>query len=200
MFLHIAIMLCHINCRCYQFDLYSRLKLTLTHQISMKKNQGWEITTASSKLAECQESIINIGKQLKALASSSETAVLDRVNSTTNTMDIPSQKNLIKRASLRNHMLAEDDGKEGMHTSVENEESKSTEDAQIDSVVESEKESALQTPHVTVNGSEQNDRSSGTRNQAIVVHKKYGGFDFLRKLFTRRKKGRSKGSKLLRKA
>ncbi|KAI5387022.1 hypothetical protein KIW84_073247 [Lathyrus oleraceus] len=161
---------------------------------------GWEITTASSKLAECQESIINIGKQLKALASSSETAVLDRVNSTTNTMDIPSQKNLIKRASLRNHMLAEDDGKEGMHTSVENEESKSTEDAQIDSVVESEKESALQTPHVTVNGSEQNDRSSGTRNQAIVVHKKYGGFDFLRKLFTRRKKGRSKGSKLLRKA
>ncbi|CAK8577473.1 unnamed protein product [Lathyrus sativus] len=162
---------------------------------------GWEITSASSKLAECQESIINIGKQLKALASSSETAVLDKVASTTGSIDIPSQKkNMIKRASLRNQMLAEDDAKEGIQTSVENEESKSTEDAQRSSLVESEKESALQTPHVMVNCLEQNDRSNGSRYQAIVVHKKYGGFEFLRKLFTRRKKGRSKGSKLLGKA
>ncbi|KAL5053974.1 hypothetical protein RYX36_034656 [Vicia faba] len=162
---------------------------------------GWEITTASTKLAECQESIINIGRQLKALASSSEAAVLDKVASTTSYMDIPSQKkNLIKRSSLRNHMLADNDAKEGKHTSVKNEESKSIEDAQRASLVESEKESALETPRVMVNGSEQNDRSSGTRYLAIVTHRKHGGLGFLRKLFTRRKKGSSKGSKLLGKA
>ncbi|XP_058730701.1 filament-like plant protein 7 [Vicia villosa] len=155
---------------------------------------GWEITTASSKLAECQESIINIGKQLKALASSTETAVLDKVSSAT--MDIPSQKkNLIKRSSLRNHMLAEDDAKEGKQTSHEDEESKRIEDVQKSPLVESEKPSALQTPRVKVNGSEQNDKSNGTRSLAIVAHKKYGGFDFLRRLFTRRKKVRSKGRK-----
>ncbi|KAL5053977.1 hypothetical protein RYX36_034659 [Vicia faba] len=162
---------------------------------------GWEITTTSTKLAECQESIINIGKQLKALASSSEAAVLDKVASTTSCMDIPSQKkNLIKRSSLRNHMLADNDAKDGKHTSVKNEESKSIEDAQRSSLVESEKESALETPRGMVNGSEQNDRSSGTRYLAIVTHRKHGGLGFLRKLFTRRKKGSSKGSKLLGKA
>ncbi|CAI8611158.1 unnamed protein product [Vicia faba] len=79
-------------------------------------------------------------------------------------------------------------------------ESESGEDAQRSLLVESEKESGLQTPCVMVKGSEQNDRSNGTRNLAIVAHRKYGGFDFLRRLFTRRKKGRSKGRKLLGKA
>ncbi|KAL5066001.1 hypothetical protein RYX36_027738 [Vicia faba] len=82
-FMHVAITLCHINCRYYQFHLYFRLKLTLTHQISMKKS--------------------GLGDH--------DSLVLDKVASTTCSMGIPSQKNLIKRSSLRNHMLAEDDVK-----------------------------------------------------------------------------------------
>ncbi|GAU19909.1 hypothetical protein TSUD_95140 [Trifolium subterraneum] len=163
---------------------------------------GWEITTASSKLAECQESIINIGKQLKALASSNETALLDKVVSTTSSMAIPSQKkNLIKRSSLRNQMLAEDDGKEGMHESIENKESKNIEDEKRPALLLSGKESVLETSQVQINGpetsvtSEKNDRSNVKGYLTIVPHKKQGGFDFLRKLFSRRKKGRSRGTR-----
>ncbi|KAK2434208.1 hypothetical protein QL285_019380 [Trifolium repens] len=168
---------------------------------------GWEITTASSKLAECQESIINIGKQLKALASSNETALLDKVVSATSSMAIPSQKkNLIKRSSLRNQMLAEDDDKEATHESIENEESKNIENEQKPALLLSEKESALENSKVQVHGqetsmtSEKNDRSNVKGYLTIVPHKKQGGFDFLRKLFSRRKKGRSRGTRLLAKA
>ncbi|XP_021897488.1 filament-like plant protein 7 [Carica papaya] len=42
----------------------------------------WEITAASEKLAECQETILNLGKQLKALADSKEAARLDKINPT----------------------------------------------------------------------------------------------------------------------
>lgn len=153
---------------------------------------GWEITTASSKLAECQESIANLGKQLKALASSNEAALLEKVVSTTSSMAIPSQKkNLIKRSSLLNHMQAEDDVKEGMHKSVEKEESKIAEDAQQPPLFQSENGSVLQTDTT----SKQNDRSNAKGHLAIVPRRKQGAFDFLRKLFLRRKKGRSRGTR-----
>jgi hypothetical protein len=48
--------------------------------------------------------------------------------------------------------------------------------------------------------SEKNDRSNVKGYLTIVPHKKQGGFDFLRKLFSRRKKGRSRGTRLLAKA
>ncbi|KAM3289610.1 hypothetical protein P3S67_017898 [Capsicum chacoense] len=35
----------------------------------------WEITAASEKLAECQQTILNLGKQLKALASPADPAI-----------------------------------------------------------------------------------------------------------------------------
>jgi len=185
-------LLWHINCLHHQIYFYFRLIQTLNQQISMKKNQGWEITTASSKLAECQESIANLGKQLKALASSSEAALLDKVVSTTSSMDIPSQKkNLIKRSSLRNHMQAEDGVKEEMPKSLEKEESKSTEDAQQPPLLQSENGSVLQTDKT----SKQNDRSNAKGHLAIVPRRKQGALDFLRKLFLRRKKGRSRGTR-----
>jgi hypothetical protein len=122
-------------------------------------------------------------------------------------MAIPSQKkNLIKRSSLRNQMLAEDDDKEATHESIENEESKNIEKEQKPALLLSEKESALETSKVQVHGqetsmtSEKNDRSNVKGYLTIVPHKKQGGFDFLRKLFSRRKKGRSRGTRLLAKA
>ncbi|KAK7362609.1 hypothetical protein VNO77_04727 [Canavalia gladiata] len=169
---------------------------------------GWEITTASSKLAECQETILNLGKQLKALASSSETAVFDKVVSTTSTMANSTQKkNLIKRSSLRNQMQAEDEAKAGMHKAGQNEECESDKDAQRSPLLQDENENVLQTPNSIVNApetsltSEQNDsRSNAKGSLAIIPSKKQGGFGFLRKLLSRKKRGRGKGTKLLAKA
>ena len=43
-----------------------------------------EIKAASGKLAECQETIINLGKQLKALAVPKDTSLFDKVITATN--------------------------------------------------------------------------------------------------------------------
>ncbi|KAE9597277.1 hypothetical protein Lal_00007453 [Lupinus albus] len=171
------------------------------HDMEKIYQTGWEITTASSKLAEYQETILNLGKQLKALASSSETVLLDRVVSTTSTVAIanPTQKkNLLKRRSLLNHMQAEDDAKAGgSHESVQNEETKSTKGSQKP-LLQSENDSAMQTPKIMVIApgtslsSDQNDRSNAAGSLAIVPSKKEGGFGFLRKLFLRRKKRKGK--------
>ncbi|KAK7400773.1 hypothetical protein VNO78_12079 [Psophocarpus tetragonolobus] len=163
---------------------------------------GWEITTASTKLAECQETILNLGKQLKALASSNEVALFDKVVSTT--MANPSQKkNLIKRSSLRNQMQAEDEAKAAILKSVQTEETKSDKDAPKPPLLQSEAEKSQQSPSNLVNTpdtiltSEKHDRSKTTGSLAIVTGKKKIGFGFLRKLLSRRKKGRGKGTKLL---
>lgn len=71
-----------------------------------------EITAASEKLAECQETILNLGKQLKALASPGDAALFDKVISTTSettsaTMTTP-KKSFGRRSSLLDKMLAED--------------------------------------------------------------------------------------------
>ncbi|KAL2344792.1 hypothetical protein Fmac_006077 [Flemingia macrophylla] len=168
---------------------------------------GWEITTASSKLAECQETILNLGRQLKALASSSEVALFDKVVSTTSTMANPTQKkNLIKRSSLRNQMQAEDEAKAWIRKSFQPEETRSDKDAQNPPILESETEKTLQSPNNFVNApetsltSEQNDRSKVTGSLAIVPSKRQVGFGFLRKLLSRRNKGRGKVAKLLAKA
>ncbi|XP_057963659.1 filament-like plant protein 7 [Malania oleifera] len=74
---------------------------------------GLEITAASVKLAECQETILNLGKQLKALASPREAALFDKVLSTS---DTTKYKNLSHRSSLRDRMKA-DDGNEVLKSS-----------------------------------------------------------------------------------
>ncbi|XP_031482373.1 filament-like plant protein 7 [Nymphaea colorata] len=61
-----------------------------------------EISAASEKLAECQETILNLGKQLKALASPRDAALLDKV--------IPFSQ---RRPSLLDQMLADDETKSG---------------------------------------------------------------------------------------
>ncbi|KAG9439856.1 hypothetical protein H6P81_020021 [Aristolochia fimbriata] len=65
----------------------------------------WEITAASEKLAECQETILNLGRQLKALASPHDVDIFDKVVTTTGT----TRTNC--RSSLLDQMVAEDDAK-----------------------------------------------------------------------------------------
>lgn len=70
--------------------------------------QELEITAASEKLAECQETILNLGKQLKALTNSKETDNL------TQTETKPEKRLTTQRSSLLDQMKAEDedDGEE----------------------------------------------------------------------------------------
>lgn len=124
---------------------------------------GWEISTASAKLAECQETILSLGKQLKALSSPKDS---------TNTTAVAAINNykLGQRPSLRDRMLAEDGAKAEDPNSPKTLENLST--------VEEKKPSFLY--------------SNDALSLAIIPSKKKGGIGFLRKLLLRRKRGNSK--------
>ncbi|KAJ4902834.1 Filament-like plant protein 7 [Raphanus sativus] len=62
-----------------------------------------EITAASEKLAECQETILNLGKQLKALTNSKETDNLTQMETK------PEKRLTTQRSSLLDQMKAEDE-------------------------------------------------------------------------------------------
>ncbi|PON82031.1 Filament-like protein [Trema orientale] len=178
-------------------------KETQNHKISQEEKQsqtGWEITTASAKLAECQETIANLGKQLKALASPREAALLDKVFTTSATSIANKDKRLNKRSSLRDRMLAEDDAKAGVVNSQKVEETTSNAEAdKKPSLAQSEGQNAINSPDVLVH-TPVACRSSSCKTStggalAIVPSKKKGGFDLLRKLLLRRKKGHSQKSR-----
>uniref|UniRef100_A0A7N0TMG7 Filament-like plant protein 7 n=1 Tax=Kalanchoe fedtschenkoi TaxID=63787 RepID=A0A7N0TMG7_KALFE len=63
---------------------------------------GWELATTSVKLSEAQETILNLGRQLKALNSPRDPAVMKRVLSNSFKNKAPG-----RRASLREQLLAE---------------------------------------------------------------------------------------------
>ncbi|XP_058081931.1 filament-like plant protein 7 [Magnolia sinica] len=76
------------------------------YNVDQEDNQlrkEWEISAASEKLAECQETILNLGKQLKALASPRDAALIDKV------IAPPASTKTNNRQSLLDQMLAEDD-------------------------------------------------------------------------------------------
>ncbi|CAJ2646159.1 unnamed protein product [Trifolium pratense] len=74
----------------------------------------WEITAASEKLAECQETILNLEKQLKEIAATKDVSIFDNIIAAhrrpiiTNTTNVTKVKN---RPTLLDQMLAEDDAK-----------------------------------------------------------------------------------------
>lgn len=78
--------------------------------------QELEITAASEKLAECQETILNLGKQLKALTTNSkETPLLsdkltpDLAGAQPSKEAKPEKRLTTQRSSLLDQMKAEDD-------------------------------------------------------------------------------------------
>ncbi|CAN0846415.1 Filament-like plant protein 7, partial [Linum grandiflorum] len=88
----------------------------IVEEEKQSSQNGWEITAASAKLAECQETILNLGKQLKALASPREAALFDKVFNATNGTDIVTttnnnNRNLYRHLSLHDQMVAEDKAK-----------------------------------------------------------------------------------------
>lgn len=152
---------------------------------------GWEITTASSKLADCQGTIVNLGTQLKALALSSEASLFERIMAINPTQ----QKKLIRRSSLRSQMQAEDETKAGILMAPQMEENKTSKDVKKSPIFDhSGNSSFLGGINVKVGEpkkdltSEQDDRNATKGAKAIVKSKKQGAFDFLRKLLLRKMK------------
>lgn len=154
----------------------------------------WEIVAASEKLAECQETILNLGKQLKALASPTEAALFDKViSSPANPIDAnmtTPEKNTRRRSSLLDKMLAED--------KYETEDLKSPKTKEI--ILDGNSHSAFG-PNWTIEPPEKVASSNGvnySKNEAeigslaIVPSKKRGSGGLLKKLLRRGRKGSCK--------
>lgn len=127
---------------------------------------GWEINAASAKLAECQETIMNLGKQIKALALPPTENTVGDTNA--------SSKKMRKHMSLLDRMLTEDD------VEKENLDSPNAEEPQrtIDTVL------ATQSPLPEAN--------TPNIGSMVILPSKKPGVNFLRKLLLRKKYGRSK--------
>ncbi|KAF5463766.1 hypothetical protein F2P56_013902 [Juglans regia] len=162
----------------------------------------WEITAASEKLAECQETILNLGKQLKALAAPKEAALFDKViaspmhtasttPTTATTPTPPKDKIMNQRTSLLDKMLAEDDA------AAKN--LKSPKTKEIDGNFTRKINGPFQPPEniIVLNGVRYEDDNASARSLAIVASKKRGGGSLWRKLLWRKKKGTSKKAPLL---
>ncbi|XP_065873731.1 filament-like plant protein 7 [Euphorbia lathyris] len=198
------------TCLELQLQLESVTKKTISNQEEEKQlRSDWEITAASEKLAECQETILNLGKQLKALASPCNTALLDKVMSTSteatdasvavaaatiSTTPAAPKTLMNQRSSLLDQMLAEDNVKKRDSDSK----SRKIEGSEYDN-------SALVRKGVIeplekilfLNGSKRQDDNVATSSLAIVPSKKQGGGNLWRKLLWRKKKSSIKRPLLL---
>ena len=150
--------------------------------------QDWEITAASEKLAECQETILNLGKQLKALASPKDASLFDNAiatqhNTITSTTTVLQKDMKVKnRSSLLDRMLAEDDTQAKVHKACD---SSSCPTNIPDFIQPLEK-------ILVLNGLKGQDDSSSVSSLAIVRAKKSGGRSLWKKLLGRRKKAKKK--------
>ncbi|GAV71291.1 DUF869 domain-containing protein [Cephalotus follicularis] len=171
----------------------------------MQLRSDWEITAASEKLAECQETIINLGKQLKALASPGNTVLFDKVISTpsdpvttntpaavttitTNITPTTLKNELVnQRSSLLDQMIAEDNAKA---KDLESATKKGT-DGNSSSVLRSngEKEPLEQ---IFLNRSRRMEHNATVTALAFVPRKKGGSVSLWRKLLWKRNKASSK--------
>ncbi|KAL3526796.1 hypothetical protein ACH5RR_011452 [Cinchona calisaya] len=148
----------------------------------------WEIVAASEKLAKCQETILNLGKQLKALASPMEAALFDKVISsparTVVATTATPEKNR-HRFSLLDKMLAED------KCEIEDLKSPKTKEIILDgnSYSASGPNKNMEPPD---NGVNHPKNDAAISSMAIVPGKKRGRGGLLKKLWQRRKKGSCK--------
>ncbi|KAF7851800.1 hypothetical protein BT93_L2653 [Corymbia citriodora subsp. variegata] len=159
-----------------------------------------EITAASERLAECQETILNLGKQLKALASAKDAALFDKIipsptdaNSsiaTNGTMTIiqesPKSKSMAHRSSLLDKMLAEDNA---IATNLESSNMKG-ENNDCSTLL-----NGLMDPSekvLSLNGTKTTDDHEAVGSLAITPVKKRGVGSLWRKLLWRKKRVNSK--------
>lgn len=155
-------------------------------QEGMQLQTGLEVQEVSMKLTECQETIHNLGKQLKSLATSKEANISDRASS--NTISTPKHKNSIHRASLRDQLKVEADVEVLKFPRIKNNLSS----------LETEKPPILQfsdfnsspPPKILDKSPGLEGKTGGTVGVlAVIPSKKSSTGGFLRKLLRRRKRG-----------
>ncbi|KAG8384359.1 hypothetical protein BUALT_Bualt04G0109900 [Buddleja alternifolia] len=145
----------------------------------------WEITAASEKLAECQETILNLGKQLKALASPKDAILFNKVISTPADTSISTpQRSISRRSSLLNKMQLDDNDQTGGSLETK------------DDILNGNNSSGVSTNAAIESWGKFSDPNGIGKNavvsMAIVPVKKNEGRSFLKKLFWRKKKDYSK--------
>lgn len=147
---------------------------------------GMEITKASAKLAECEDTILKLGKQLKALGSAKELSVVGNT-----------KHKLKQRSSLRDQMIYEDNGDVNSQESPKTKEIISTTEASVfpasnySAISFPDGQLATPTAYLGIKDETRNVKSGAL---VIVPAKKRGGIGFLRKLLLRRKKASSKNT------
>ncbi|KAL0741304.1 hypothetical protein Bca4012_082817 [Brassica carinata] len=151
-----------------------------------------EITAASEKLAECQETILNLGKQLKALTNSKETALLadnltpDLATALPSQETKPEKRLTTQRSSLLDQMKAED--QDNGESKEEQKPKAADKMGKGGSSVYSETIEALE----QILLSDKKSKGSESNCFAIVPQKKNsGGKSLWRKLLGRKKKSKS---------
>ncbi|KAE8668115.1 RING/U-box domain-containing protein isoform 1 [Hibiscus syriacus] len=155
-----------------------------------QSQKGREITAVSVKLAECQETILNLGKQLKVLASPQDAVLFDKVFSNSSTAAINRRVN--KRLSLHDRMLVDDGGK-----ATDIVMSPKIQEAEDSTLSDSNNCKKLQASGLLLDtseahcGSSRESTNAGVMALAIVPSKKQG-VGLLRRLLFRRRKGYSK--------
>ncbi|KAG4933488.1 hypothetical protein JHK87_047490 [Glycine soja] len=186
------------KCTELQVQLESMSKECSNNDINEKDKalcNDWEITAASEKLAECQETILNLGKQLKAMAVPKDASLFDNVvatqfdantnTATTTTLTTanvnpspaPPKFMKVKSRSLLDQMLADDTKAKVPKASDGN-----ANPITIPGVIE-----PLEKILVLNRVNDHEDRTTD-KSLAIVPAKKPGSGSLWRKLLRRRKK------------
>ncbi|XP_061363625.1 filament-like plant protein 7 [Gastrolobium bilobum] len=175
------------RCLELQLQLENISKECSNHDINQKDKplrSDLEITAASEKLAECQETILNLGKQLKALAAPKDASLFDNVIAVTSTtMNVdpsPATPKVmkVKNRSLLDQMLAEEDTKPKVSKASDGNSNPIT----IPGIIEPlEKILAL-------NEIKGQDVSATVNSLAIVPSKKPGSGSLWKKILWRKKK------------
>ncbi|XAR74006.1 hypothetical protein NMG60_11008155 [Bertholletia excelsa] len=156
-----------------------------------------EITAASEKLAECQETIFYLGKQLKALAAPRDATLFNKLvsnSSDQSTMANTPNKNNNQRTTLLDKLLAEDGGEAGNSRFPNSYTSPSVLDG--NSCPEYQRNGTLDSQQAFLwsNGIKHDDNEATDHSLAIVPVKRKGGSALLKMLWWRRKKSNSNGN------
>ncbi|CAI9769953.1 unnamed protein product [Fraxinus pennsylvanica] len=140
-----------------------------------------EITNTSAKLAECQETILKLGKQLKRLASEKEAQVVNKFLS----IEDKSNSRSKKRSSFLDQMISED--------SAEVEDVQPPNTRESTSPLKADKLPIFRATPEAYRGLTHKAENAKAEALVIVPSKKLGGvLNFWRKFLLRRKKGGSK--------
>ncbi|KAK1300129.1 Filament-like plant protein 7 [Acorus calamus] len=139
------------------------------HEVDQEERHlrtDWEISAASEKLAECQETILNLGKQLKALASPRDAVLFQKA------MPNPLNAKNNRHLPLRDQMLVEDESK-------------------FDELNSPKTKEIICTTTYSPSTNEPKNKGLNTLALALVVPKKRrGGFGLLRRILSRKRRER----------